>query len=84
VLPGFTAGLNKREEYSMSVRTWSQRACVASLLCLLAACGGGSSTAATNTPPGGGIVGGNTTPPVIEGIASPQSVSVVTATNAGT
>jgi hypothetical protein len=55
-------------------------ACVAAVFGLLAGCGGSSATAA-NT--GGGSQSGNgggTTPPV-QGIATPSSVSVVTATN---
>jgi hypothetical protein len=57
---------------------------VAMLATLLAACGGGSGSnanvGASPTPPI------ETTPPppvVIEGIATPSSVAVVTATNAG-
>ncbi len=67
----------------MSVRTWSHRACVAALLGLLVGCGG-SSTTATTTGGNGGAPGGTSPPaPVIQGIAMPQSVAVVTATNAG-
>ena len=50
----------------------------ATVLCLVAGCGGSS------TPTTGG--GGNVPPPVVpdpvQGIATPSSVSVVTATNA--
>jgi hypothetical protein len=56
-------------------------ACVAALFGLLAGCGGGSSTAASSA---GGIPtagGGGTTSPPVQGIATPSSVSVVTATN---
>jgi len=54
-------------------------ACVAAVFGLLAGCGGGSATAAS----GGSQTSGNgsgTTPP-IQGIATPSSVSVVTANN---
>jgi hypothetical protein len=54
-------------------------ACVAAVFGLLAGCGGGSATAAV----GGSQTSGNgsgTTPP-IQGIATPSSVSVVTANN---
>jgi hypothetical protein len=63
-------------------------ACVAAVLGLFAGCGGSSTTAGSTA--GGSQTsgdgnsqtgtGGNTTPP-IQGIATPSSVSVVTATN---
>jgi hypothetical protein len=63
-------------------------ACVAVVFGVLAACGGSSTTAAntaggSQTSGNGGNQtgsGGGTTPP-IQGIATPSSVSVVTATN---
>ena len=45
----------------------------------LAGCGGGSSTAASSDSSGGST---NGTPAAIQGVATPSSVSVVTATNA--
>jgi hypothetical protein len=66
----------------MPVRTWSWRAVAVSLFVLLAACGGNASSVSTG--PGTGEV---VPPPVVEtiqGIATPESVSVVTATNTGT
>ena len=54
-------------------------ACVAAVFGLLAGCGGSSATAA-NTGGSQSGNGGGTTPPV-QGIATPSSVSVVTATN---
>jgi hypothetical protein len=56
-------------------------ACVAAVFGLLAGCGGNSATAAST---GGGSPtgsGGGTTSPPVQGIATPSSVSVVTATN---
>jgi hypothetical protein len=55
-------------------------ACVAAVFGLLAGCGGSSATAANTA--GGSQTGSNggTTPP-IQGIATPSSVSVVTANN---
>lgn len=49
------------------------------LVTLLSACGnsGGSAPVTTINPPGG-----SNPPPTIEGVATPSSVSVVTATNA--
>jgi len=64
---------------------WSRMlsgACVAAVFGLLAGCGGSSTTAANTTNGGGGSQtgsGGTTT--TIQGIATPSSVSVVTATN---
>jgi hypothetical protein len=62
--------------------TLSKALAAVTLVTLLTACGGGSSGASA-----GGGPAGNTEPPVvvtpvIEGIATPSSVSVVTATNA--
>jgi len=62
--------------------TLSKALAAVTLVTLLTACGGGSSGASA-----GGAPAGNTEPPVvvtpvIEGIATPSSVSVVTATNA--
>lgn len=48
-------------------------------LAALAGCGGGSSTAASSDSSSGGSTNG--TPAAIEGVATPSSVSVVTATN---
>ncbi|MET0661239.1 MAG: hypothetical protein ABW110_24130 [Steroidobacteraceae bacterium] len=47
------------------------------LLSTLAACSSGSSDSDSGTPPGS-----NDQPATIEGVATPSSVSVVTATNA--
>jgi len=74
----------------MSLRTWSHGLWVAVLVGMLAGCGGGSSTASTggssssgsssgSSSSGGSSSGGSTS---IQGIATPSSVSVVTATNA--
>lgn len=57
--------------------TLSKALAAATLVALLAACGGGSSA-----PAGGGTPPVDVDPPVIQGIATPSSVSVVTATNA--
>jgi hypothetical protein len=46
---------------------------------LIGGCGGGSSTASV-PPPGGGSP--PTTPTTVQGVATPTSVAVVTATNA--
>jgi predicted small lipoprotein YifL len=46
------------------------------LVCVLAGCGGGNSGVSTNPPTN------NTPPETVQGIATPSSVSVVTATNA--
>lgn len=67
------------------VRVLGKALGVAALLAMLAACGGGSDGIADTS--GGGDSPGNDsgdTPPdaVIEGVATPSSVSVVTATNA--
>jgi len=54
-------------------------ACLATLAGVIAGCGSSHTAAATNPPPEG------TSPPpvvVIQGIATPTTVSVVTATNA--
>lgn len=59
--------------------------CVVTLVTLLSACGGGSGTAGSSPP-----VSSSPTPPppsdntpaIVSGIATPSSVSVVTATNA--
>ena len=73
-------------------RTQSLRGlCLLALCSLLIGCGGGSSgsvagpTAGTNNGPNG--PGGTTNPPsntpaTIQGVATPSSVAVVTATNA--
>jgi hypothetical protein len=55
-------------------------ACVAVVFGVLAGCGG-SSTAVTNTTGGSQPSGNGGTTPAIQGIATPSSVSVVTATN---
>jgi hypothetical protein len=58
---------------------------LAALITMLAACGGGSDSTAgggTVNPPGGGGSPPIIPPEVIEGVATPSSVSVVTATNA--
>jgi hypothetical protein len=55
-------------------------ACVAAVFGLLAGCGGSSATAA-NTAGGSPTGSGGGTPPTVQGIATPSSVSVVTATN---
>lgn len=69
----------------LALRTGKALAAV-TLVTLLSACGGsgGSTPAAFGSPPGGSNPPGNVpTTPTIEGIATPSSVSVVTATNAG-
>lgn len=57
---------------------------IAALMAILCGCGGGSGGAAGGTTGGTGGTGTGGTPPpeTIEGIATPSSVSVVTATNA--
>jgi hypothetical protein len=69
----------------------SRPTCLAGLLVvfsMLAACGGGSSGGAAAAGPNSGsppLVGGgptNDTPVTIQGVATPSSVAVVTATNA--
>jgi hypothetical protein len=50
-------------------------ACVAAVFGLLAGCGGSSAPAASTTNGSGG------TTPAVQGIATPSSVAVVTATN---
>ena len=66
----------------MEWKTLVRGACVAATFSVLAACGGGSagSTAGAGGQSGGG---GGTPSQTIQGIATPSSVSVVTATNAG-
>ena len=54
--------------------------CVAAVFWLLAGCGG-SSVAAGNAASGSQTSGNGGTTPPIQGIATPSSVSVVTATN---
>lgn len=59
--------------------------CIAALLAALCGCGGGSDagTSTTGNPGGGsGDSGATPTPETVQGIATPSSVSVVTATNA--
>jgi hypothetical protein len=59
-------------------------ACVAAVFGLLAGCGGSSATAAggSQTSGGGSQTGsGGGTTPTIQGIETPSSVAVVTATN---
>ncbi len=53
---------------------------VIACLVLVSGCGGGGSSSASVPPPGGG----STPPPpaAIDGVATPTSVAVVTATNA--
>ncbi len=72
------------ESVAMSLRSARNAAGLAALLCLIAACGGGGTSSSapplSNTPP-------PSTPTVpvpetITGVATPSSVSVVTATNA--
>jgi hypothetical protein len=64
----------------MFVKYLLRGTCLAALFCLTAACGGSGSTASsgpvgvTNPPP--------PAPVPVKGIAIPESVSVVTATNA--
>jgi hypothetical protein len=55
-------------------------ACVAAVFGLLAGCGGSSATA-VNTAGGSQTGNGGGTTPAIQGIATPSSVSVVTANN---
>jgi hypothetical protein len=57
-------------------------ACVAAVFGLLAGCGGSSTPAANTTSGSGGSqTGSGDTTAAIQGIATPSSVSVVTATN---
>ena len=63
----------------MMIKTIVGGLCIAAVFGLLTGCGG-SSTAAGNTAGSGNGSGSNNTPP-IQGIATPSSVSVVTATN---
>ena len=74
----------------MVLKSLVRGACVAALVMSLAACGGNSSTSATGsggsgtgsgTGSGGSGSGGGTQQ--IQGIATPSSVAVVTAKNAG-
>jgi hypothetical protein len=55
-------------------------ACLATLAGVIAGCGSGHTATPTGNPP----PGGNSPPPapIIKGIATPNTVSVVTATNA--
>jgi hypothetical protein len=80
----------------MSLKTWSHGICVAVAFGMLVGCGGGSSSTAStgglssgssggtsgDTSGGSGNTTGNNSQPPIQGIAMPESVSVVTATNA--
>ena len=71
----------------MTQRTTVRAAiCIAALLAALCGCGGGSdAVTSTTVNPGGNGTGGTVEippPETIEGIATPSSVSVVTATNA--
>ena len=70
----------------MSLRTWSHRACIGTLVILLAGCGGGSTTVGNGSGDSGGTgatgsSGNNTggSAPVVSGVSTPKSVSVVTA-----
>lgn len=57
--------------------------CAVTLVTLMSACSGSSDSTASTPPPSSGSPPDDTTPPdVIEGIATPSSVAVVTATNA--
>lgn len=60
----------------MNWRAVSLGLCAATMLGLLGGCGGGSAAASSS---GGG---GSSTPQTVQGIATPKSVAVVTATNA--
>lgn len=71
---------------TLIVRTFRRALTLATLVAMLAACGGGSDSAAGSSTGGssgdtGGSGGGGGTA-AIEGVATPSSVSVVTATNA--
>jgi hypothetical protein len=71
----------------MSLRTWSHRACTIALVILLVGCGGGSTTAGSGSAGSGGTsstgtsgsTGGSSSTPVVTGVSTPKSVSVVTA-----
>ena len=72
----------------MSLRTWSHRACAVALVILLVGCGGGTTTAGSGSADSGGTsstgtsgsnTGGSNTTPVVTGVSTPKSVSVVTA-----
>lgn len=64
-------------------RTFGRALTLATLVAMLAACGGGSdSTVDSSTGGGSSGGGGGGGTATIEGIATPSSVSVVTATNA--
>jgi hypothetical protein len=64
----------------MSLRTWLRHACVGTLIILLAACGGGSTTAGSSAGTNStGNSGGSGSNPVVSGVSTPKSVSVVTA-----
>jgi len=56
-------------------------ACVAAVFGLLAGCGGSSTPAANTNGSAGSQTGSGGTTATIQGIATPSSVSVVTATN---
>ena len=62
----------------MSKTRFASVACITLFAAMLSACGGGSGDAPTPSPP----TGGTPPEPTIEGVAMPNNVSVVTATNA--
>ncbi len=55
--------------------------CALALVTLMSACNGSSNNAAATPPPTSGPPPSDDTPPLVSGIATPSSVSVVTATN---
>jgi hypothetical protein len=69
----------------MSWKLLSRSACAAVITGLLAACGGSGTSASAGSGTSGaaptGGTGTNTGAQVIQGVATPASVSVVTATN---
>jgi hypothetical protein len=66
----------------MTLKKTVPAAALAAAITLLAGCGSNSTATTAGTGPGGqtGGTGGNT--PTIQGVATPESVAVVTATNA--
>jgi hypothetical protein len=92
LLPRLALACSKphQEDVMSKVSKLAQRAselllamCVIALMAMLCGCGGGGSSAASTSPPVGGTPPPPPPPPVesVVGVATPSSVSVVTATN---
>jgi uncharacterized lipoprotein YmbA len=81
-----SARLSAEDALMAHMRTVRYSLLMAAMATLLAACGGGSSDSATNQAPTGNVPNvpiTPTQPEVVTGVATPDSVAVVTATNAG-